>query len=472
MKFTKILAAAMSLTMVCGAETIMVRPYVFAEVPSAYAEEDDQEMTDFYYEGAFYCEEYGDHVVVRRFEDPGANIVIPGEIHGLPVTKIGTTEENTYPNNNKEQYEVITSVVVPDSVKIIGNGMFKDLKNLKTVKLGSGVEYIGQRAFANSGITQIALPKGLKKIDSAMFMNCKSLTTVDLPSTLTEIGEFVFQGCDKLSSVNIPASVTKIDNNAFYQCGGLTSITIPATVKEIGESAFYECTSLKKAVINSAYVSKGMFMHCSALETVELGDNVKNIGENAFQDCKSLKSIKFGKNVEKVGGTAISKYPSLEELVLPESLKEFGGISECNKLKKVTFLSRNCTINLMNIGMQKNASTGEITHSVTIYGYRNSTAQKYAEGNNYPFVALDGNEKGDLNGDSKIDANDATLVLVNYSLLSTGAKITLTEAQKKAADVNGDGKIDASDATLILQYYSYVSTGGADTFEKFLKDKK
>ena len=194
MKFTKILAAAMSFTMVCGAETIMARPYVFAEVPSAYAEEDDQEMTDFYYEGAFYCEEYGDHVVVRRFEDPGANIVIPGEIHGLPVTKIGTTEENTYPNNNKEQYEVITSVVVPDSVKIIGNGMFKDLKNLKTVKLGSGVEYIGQRAFANSGITQIALPKGLKKIDSAMFMNCKSLTSVDLPSTLTEIGEFVFQG--------------------------------------------------------------------------------------------------------------------------------------------------------------------------------------------------------------------------------------------------------------------------------------
>jgi len=76
---------------------------------------------------------------------------------------------------------------------------------------------------------------------------------------------------------------------------------------------------------------------------------------------------------------------------------------------------------------------------------------------------------GDLNDDGKIDANDATLVLVNYSLLSTGEKIQLTESQQKAADVNGDGKIDASDATMILQYYSYLSTGGKDSFADFLK---
>ncbi|SFX82949.1 leucine-rich repeat protein [Ruminococcus sp. XPD3002] len=75
---------------------------------------------------------------------------------------------------------------------------------------------------------------------------------------------------------------------------------------------------------------------------------------------------------------------------------------------------------------------------------------------------------GDVNGDGKIDATDATLVLVNYSLLSTGEPIQLTEAQQKAADINEDSKIDASDATLILQYYSYLSTGGSLNFKAYM----
>jgi hypothetical protein len=45
----------------------------------------------------------------------------------------------------------------------------------------------------------------------------------------------------------------------------------------------------------------------------------------------------------------------------------------------------------------------------------------------------------------------------------------LTESQQKAADVNGDGKINASDATMILQYYSYLSTGGDLVFKEFMK---
>ena len=84
-------------------------------------------------------------------------------------------------------------------------------------------------------------------------------------------------------------------------------------------------------------------------------------------------------------------------------------------------------------------------------------------------VPTPGYSTGDANGDGKIDANDATLVLVNYSLLSTGEKMQLTESQQKAADVNGDGKIDASDATMILQYYSYLSTGGDLVFKEFMK---
>ena len=68
---------------------------------------------------------------------------------------------------------------------------------------------------------------------------------------------------------------------------------------------------------------------------------------------------------------------------------------------------------------------------------------------------------GDVNNDGKVDAKDATMVLVYYSQVSTGGDGELTENQKKAADMNGDSHIDAKDASVILAAYAAASTGGA-----------
>ena len=67
----------------------------------------------------------------------------------------------------------------------------------------------------------------------------------------------------------------------------------------------------------------------------------------------------------------------------------------------------------------------------------------------------------DVNNDGKVDAKDATMVLVYYSQVSTGGDGELTENQKKAADMNGDSHIDAKDASVILAAYAAASTGGA-----------
>lgn len=64
------------------------------------------------------------------------------------------------------------------------------------------------------------------------------------------------------------------------------------------------------------------------------------------------------------------------------------------------------------------------------------------------FVVCERNTKtGDLDGDSKINSNDA-LTILQYA---TG-KINLTEKQKSVADVNKDKKINSNDALTILQY--------------------
>lgn len=63
--------------------------------------------------------------------------------------------------------------------------------------------------------------------------------------------------------------------------------------------------------------------------------------------------------------------------------------------------------------------------------------------------------KGDVNNDGKIDASDASLVLVAYSCLSTGKNPALNY---DLFDWNGDGKIDSSDASCILVKYAELST--------------
>ncbi len=77
---------------------------------------------------------------------------------------------------------------------------------------------------------------------------------------------------------------------------------------------------------------------------------------------------------------------------------------------------------------------------------------------------------GDVDNDGMINAVDATLILTEYALLSTGDTGTFNDTQKKSADVDGDGMINAVDATFVLSYYAYLSTGGSDKIEKWLAD--
>lgn len=75
---------------------------------------------------------------------------------------------------------------------------------------------------------------------------------------------------------------------------------------------------------------------------------------------------------------------------------------------------------------------------------------------------------GDINGDNIIDGRDATAVLTEYAIISTGKDFTFDEKQKEASDANKDGIIDGRDATLILTYYAYISTGHDITIIAFI----
>ena len=66
---------------------------------------------------------------------------------------------------------------------------------------------------------------------------------------------------------------------------------------------------------------------------------------------------------------------------------------------------------------------------------------------------------GDVDGDGKITASDASDVLEAYARASGSEDTGLTCLQQSAADVNENGKIDAVDAACILRYYALTSSG-------------
>lgn len=80
-----------------------------------------------------------------------------------------------------------------------------------------------------------------------------------------------------------------------------------------------------------------------------------------------------------------------------------------------------------------------------------------------------GYRMGDVNGDGKVDASDASAVLAEYSRLSTAAEPTFSPEQAVVSDLNADGRTDSTDASRILGFYSLLSTGGADDIVSYLK---
>ncbi len=107
----------------------------------------------------------------------------------------------------------------------------------------------------------------------------------------------------------------------------------------------------------------------------------------------------------------------------------------------------------------------------------NCTIDGEKSDNEWDIVSQKGNEKnlavhlnsitmGDINSDGIVDANDASLVLAEYSLLSTGDNSAFDSRQKLQADVNHDDIINANDASKILEYYSKNSTGGNASWDE------
>lgn len=90
------------------------------------------------------------------------------------------------------------------------------------LKYGSIVPYFSVRSM----ITRIVISEGVKTIGNGMFANCKNLKTVSFPDSMRNIGKKAFSGCRKLKSVYITPSLKKIHSSAFSGCRKLKTFIL------------------------------------------------------------------------------------------------------------------------------------------------------------------------------------------------------------------------------------------------------
>lgn len=109
------------------------------------------------------------------------------------------------------------------------NSTFSECLSLRNINLPENLELIAVNTFYNSGLKEITIPKGCKKIDSKAFLNCESLLRIqfDEDSELSVINSRAFDYCHNVEkNVYIPTSVTLIGDYAFRNCGSDKNITI------------------------------------------------------------------------------------------------------------------------------------------------------------------------------------------------------------------------------------------------------
>ncbi len=128
-------------------------------------------------------------------------------------------------------------IVIPDSVKKIGNEAFRNCKNLIDVTMPDSITEIDTHAFGGcEGITSIEIPNNVEVFNEVTFENCKKLTDVILPYNLIKINNDVFSGCESLVEIDIPESIESIGENAFSDCINLKRVYLPDSLEVIGEN--------------------------------------------------------------------------------------------------------------------------------------------------------------------------------------------------------------------------------------------
>lgn len=92
--------------------------------------------------------------------------------------------------------------------------------------------------YGNDEIVSIRIPEGVTLMENASVYACEALEELTLPDTLQVISTYTVYSCDSIRQVTIPAAVRFVGNYSFYDCDNLRSVTFLGAAPQLSEYCF------------------------------------------------------------------------------------------------------------------------------------------------------------------------------------------------------------------------------------------
>ena len=266
----------------------------------------------------------------------------------------------------------LESLVVPEGVTEISNGMFSQMDGLKRLFLPASLRSIGSAALPGHGeLEQITVAEGNEQYqtyDGALFSrDGKTLLvypagrsgTYEIPPGTLFIDDYAFGGNGGLTGITVPDGVTALADYLFSNLGGLEAVYLPASLRQIGTGALPDYGALQRVEVaqgNQRYrsmdgvlfegselihyppshglsydipagttgIRQGAFSNNKMLETVSIPRSVTEIGEETFFSCTALARVSLPITLAQIGRSAFANCISLSGITLPPGLAVLG----------------------------------------------------------------------------------------------------------------------------------------------------
>lgn len=395
---------------------------------------EESKSGNFYY----YVDDDTNNATITQYLGNSKSLTIPSTIDGYKVTKVESLAK--IENDDEVINTTLETLNIGNNVQIIGSYGVTNFAKLKTVNIKSSVRVVENFAFDGcNALTKINIDNGLKVVYGDGFSNIKNLKSISLPNSVSRVGANAFgymfdDDTEKYSKVSgftvsgyTGSNVEKYAKNCSF------TFTSLGTYKKSDDETDYLYTVTDNLVTIDAYIGAGGVV--TVPEEIDGCTVAYNVNSDIFSENQYKNSL------EKFNGS----FDYITEIVFPTMWDCFGNISldDTPKLSEITItnteynfddeVSENKPFGYSYVFDDDGVVTEFIKNDdFVIKGYNGSTAQQYAEKNDFTFVSIESD-----NTIPVVPTDSVTETTVNNTIEETSTvENNFTEPSSKNSNVN------------------------------------
>ncbi|MDO5527609.1 MAG: leucine-rich repeat protein [Prevotella sp.] len=318
-------------------------------------------------------------------------------VNGVEYT-VTIIQRSAFSYNSKLQ-----EIIIPKTVKTIGEQAFCQCGNLTSVTLSEGLEIIGNNSFSGTAIVSINIPSTVTQLSTTSFPYdtynygevCKFENyTVAEGNTAYASYDGILYDAAKQTIISVPPYIkgdislptSLVEFNYTISSPYLISLTIPRGVRNItnfptganferyivdknnqyyrsyddgilygvDNGSLTQIMHVPTAVSGAINIAEGIteidtytFSGRTKITSVNLPQSVVSVSQNAFTGCASLTAINLD-NVSYIGGDAFSECISLTTISINKGYVSMDAFRNCSGLIKVYYNAEELLANVFN----------------------------------------------------------------------------------------------------------------------------